>query len=70
VVEHRQRGVGGGDGVGVGELDRAVVAGAVGQQVELGVGDIQPPVVRAGRGVVDGDVLLVVEVVSSTVPVV
>jgi hypothetical protein len=37
------------------------VSGTVGQQVELGVGDVQPSVMRAGRGVVDGDVLLVVE---------
>jgi hypothetical protein len=61
VAEHRQRRVEGRHVVGVGELDRAVVAGAVGLQVELGVGDVQPPVVGAGRGVVDGDVLLVVE---------
>ena len=49
------------DRVGVRELERAVVAEPVRLDVELGVRDVDPPVVRAARVVVDGDQLLVVE---------
>src|SRR4029078_3921631 len=49
--------------IGIGELDRTGVAksGVRVRDVKPGIGYVQPTVVRARLGVVDGDVLLIVE---------
>src|ERR1700704_325491 len=57
----RERRIEARDVVGVGKLDRARVTEPCARYMETGPGDIQPPVVGTGRGVVDRDVFLVVD---------